>query len=201
MKRIALCIAAGSLALLVFAPLASAFGWKDVVKMHRAGIADSLIIQKIEYSGKVFHLDADEIAKLAEEGVSDEVISAMLRTEAEEYDDDYDRHYDRDYYYPHRRAYVGWGYYYPRYYPYYSHGYYPYYGYYGGYRYPRSYELYRHRPTGDLGTTRERTRVENRINPRTQGGSGYRTRTQAPSPPRSHSSPPRSGGSTSRTRR
>src|SRR5512134_3939989 len=50
MKRFVLCLAAGSLALILFAPTASAFGWKDVVRMHRAGIADSLIVQKIEYS-------------------------------------------------------------------------------------------------------------------------------------------------------
>ncbi len=195
MKRIALCFAAASLALLFSVPVASAFGWKDVVKMHRAGIADSLIIQKIEYSGKTFHLDADEMAALTDEGVSDAVISAMLRTEAEAGEgDDYYGSYGYPYY--HSRAYLGWGYY-PRYY---SRGYYPYYGHYSGYRYPRSYVRYG-RPSGDYGTTRERTQVGSRLAPRTNSGSGtqYRTRPQAGPSPRSGRSGS-SGSSGGRTR-
>lgn len=199
MKRFVLCLAAGSLALLVIAPMASAFGWKDVLKMHRAGIADSIIVQKIEYSGKTFDLGADEMVALTEAGVSDSVISAMLRTEAEEYTDDYDR-YDYPYYHPHSRIYVGWGHYYPRYRAY---GYYPYYGgYYGGHRYTRRYyDGYRRHGyqgwSGDYGTTRERTRVESRIDPRTRSGAEYRTRSQT----RPYTPSPRPGSSGARSRR
>ena len=37
-RRVLTIIAAGLLVFLVSVPSASAFGWKDVVKMHRAGI-------------------------------------------------------------------------------------------------------------------------------------------------------------------
>jgi hypothetical protein len=89
MTRISLCCVALSLALLATPPAASAFGWKDVVKMQQAGIADSLMLQKIEYSGTTFHLNAGEMEALKEAGVSDAVISAMLRTEAEDDDAEY----------------------------------------------------------------------------------------------------------------
>ena len=104
-----------------------AFGVKDVVAMHREGIADSLIVQKIAYSGTRFHLDAKDIHELKGAGISDAVISKMLKTEA-----------GGSYH-----AYAGpyWGPYYPYYAPYYYYG--PYYprvsvglrfGYYGGHR-------------------------------------------------------------------
>ncbi|HET7903647.1 MAG TPA: hypothetical protein VFM17_03710, partial [Candidatus Eisenbacteria bacterium] len=102
MKRYLLCSALFLLVALATAPPASAFGWKDVLKMHRAGIADSLILQKIEYSGETIRLDADDMEALKEAGVSDEVISAMLRTEAEEYEDEDYAYEGRSYgYYPH----------------------------------------------------------------------------------------------------
>jgi hypothetical protein len=116
MKRLVLCLLVALLALVLTAPAASAFDWKDVVTMHEAGIADSLILQKIEYSGKTFRLTGKEMAALKEAGVSDAVISAMLRTEdaaRDEYDEDggYDRgYYDHPYYYhPRGRVYVGLG--------------------------------------------------------------------------------------------
>jgi hypothetical protein len=114
MKRI-LLLAAAALVLSLLAPGGAwAFGTKDVVQMHRDGIADSLIIQKIHYSGKTFHLEASDIRALKGAGVSDEIISAMLATE-ERYDRDYGYYYP---YYP--RVVVGFGYYgyhgYPGYY-------------------------------------------------------------------------------------
>ena len=78
MKRILLLGAAGLLLSLLTPHGAWAFGTKDVLQMHKDGIADSLIIQKIEYSGKTFHLDAEDMHALKQEGVSDDVISAML---------------------------------------------------------------------------------------------------------------------------
>jgi hypothetical protein len=195
MKRLLLCSAAGLLVFLVSVTAASAFGWKDVVKMRQAGIADSLILQKIEYSGTTFHLNADEMEALKEAGVSDALISAMLRTEAEDEDDDGGYRYDDygyhgyygyyghpyyPYYYPHSRIYVrlGLGYYgpYPRYYDTYRYPrYHPYYykrTYYGGHR---SWK-------GDYGTTRVRTRVGDRIDTHNRGFTGYRARTNVGSP-------------------
>ena len=81
MKRILITAAMVVGLSLVTAHGAWAFGWKDVVKMHQDGVADSLIIQKIDHSGKRFHLEAKEIHALKEADVSDEVISAMLATE------------------------------------------------------------------------------------------------------------------------
>jgi len=153
MKRILLTASIGLLFILFLAPGASAFGLKDVLKMHGDGIADSLIILKIENSGKRFHLDADDMHALHKAGVSDEVISAMLRTEGEDRGD-----YGYRYYYPYpylyrsvypyshvfldfgfRRHYYApynRGYRYPLYRPYYGHGYT---GNYGNYRYRGSY--------------------------------------------------------------
>lgn len=82
MKRILLIAAAGLLTLSLSVASAWAFGTKDVVAMHQSGFADSLIVQKIRYSGATFHLNTNDIAKLKGQGISDTVISAMLRTEA-----------------------------------------------------------------------------------------------------------------------
>jgi len=106
-----------------------AFGVKDVIAMHEDGVADSLIVQKIEYSGTRFHLDSKEIGALKSAGIPDALISEMLKTEGRDYDDRYATPY--------------WGYY--PYGPYYAPYYYyrPYYprvsvalrfGYHGGYR-------------------------------------------------------------------
>src|SRR5262245_65371245 len=97
MKRLLLLGALVALATLTLAlpHSALAFGWKDVIRMHQDGVPDSLIIQKIEHSGKSFSLSPDQIHRLMEADVSDEVISAMLRTEdQDEYDrGDYGRYY------------------------------------------------------------------------------------------------------------
>ncbi len=102
MKRI-LLLAAMALALCAFtARGAWAFGVKDVVAMHQAGIADSLIVQKIRHSGAVFHLNSKDLVALHEAGVSDRVVAAMLRTEDR---NDYYRAY-----YPYYGPYWGWPY-------------------------------------------------------------------------------------------
>src|SRR5690242_407564 len=176
MKRILLLTVIGTTLLLFAAPGAWAFGVKDVLKMNHAGIADSLIILKIENSGKVFHLSADDIKTLQENDVTDEVISAMLRTEGRDRYDEYG--YDNGYYY------------HP--YPYYS---YPYsrfglgFGYYGGYggRYSHRYGGYytpRYRPygstpyTGSGTTQRYRGSYGSRMS---GGGSGQYQPAPAPS--------------------
>ncbi len=121
-KRIFIVSVGAALMLLLSTGAASAFGVKDVVAMTKDGVADSLILQKIAYSRTTFHLDAGDMRTLKSAGVSDEVISAMLRTESgarDEYVDGYPVY--GPYYYPH--------YYYPYYppYPYYYGPYYPYY--------------------------------------------------------------------------
>ena len=191
MKRILLPVLFALALFLISASAASAFGLKDVVRMHEDGIADSLIIQKIVYSGKTFHLDADDLHALKEAGVSDEGISALLRTEAEydSRDGYYDYGYDRGYYYPHARVYLGFGLgYYDSWWPYYGgywyrgySPYYPYYSrYYGGYHHDydryyfrRGYTGYR-TPTGQWGDTRYRGQVGSRIYTGNRGYPGYR---------------------------
>ena len=121
MRRVVLISVATSLLLMLASGAASAFGVKDVVAMSKDGVSDSLILQKIRYSGKSFHLDARDVHDLKAAGVSDEVISAMLRTEGR---DDWGPAYGP--------------YYYPRhYYTPYVVGY-PYYYYYSPYYYPRA---------------------------------------------------------------
>jgi hypothetical protein len=131
MKRSIVVVAAMLLTSVLAAGGAWAFGVKDVVQMHRDGIADSLIVQKIQYSGKTFHLDARDLHQLKQAGISDEIISGMLATE-DRGRDDYYVHGPYDSYYPYGP------YYYPRvfvglsYYGYYGHlGRFnrPYYGY------------------------------------------------------------------------
>jgi hypothetical protein len=132
MKRILGCAVAIALATAWSASGAWAFGVKDVVQMHADGVADSLILLKVQHSGKQFHLDAGDLRTLKNAGVSDDIVSAMLQTE-----DQYD-------------GVVGYGpYYFPHYPYYYGPVYYPrvvvglrfgYYGYHRPYHvYPRAY--------------------------------------------------------------
>ncbi len=99
MRKVILFGANALLIALLWAPGAWAFGWKDVRKMHLEGISDSLIVEKINHSGKAFKLEADDIRDLKNAGVSDEVIAAMIRTE-DRYGGDYDDYYGSAYYGP-----------------------------------------------------------------------------------------------------
>jgi hypothetical protein len=142
MKRLPITAAAVLVASLLLASGARAFGTKDVIQMHRDGIADSLIIQKIEHSGKNFDLDSRDIRGLKDAGVSDEIVSAMLATEDRDdyrYGDGY-HVYPYPYYYP--RAYLGWGW-----------GYYGRYGYYRHYS-PYTYRYYSPQPIGSFAPLR-----------------------------------------------
>ena len=65
------------------AATAHAFGVKDVIAMHDRDIPEDLIIEKIQSSGAVFHLDTDDMDDLLDAGLSKRVLSAMLRTEAD----------------------------------------------------------------------------------------------------------------------
>ncbi len=175
MKRIVIIAGTGLLLLILFAPAASAFGVKDVIRMTEDEIPDSLIIMKIENSGKTFHLDAKDMHKLREAGVSNEVVSAMLRTEGQ--DRDYEGYGDY-YYYPHVRPYprlfLGFGYHS------YSGPYRAGYGYWG-HRYPRYYGSY-YRPyssqpySGNYGTTRYRGYYRSRQPATGSSGTQHRRR-------------------------
>jgi hypothetical protein len=171
MKRISLLVVTSLVLVLFSASVASAFGVKDVLKMNRDGIPDSLIILKIENSGKTFHLNADDMRALHDEGVSDEVISAMLRTEGR------DREYGYgDYYYPYSYPYAGYPYYsYPR--AFLGFGYRHYYSpYYGGYHVPRYRPYYSNPYSGNYGNQRYRGSYGTR-QPSTHGtGTQYRHR-------------------------
>jgi hypothetical protein len=180
MKRTLLLAAAGLLLILVSASTASAFGTKDVLRMTKDGVPDSLIIQKIEYSGKTFHLDAEDMHVLRDGGVSDGVISAMLRTEAPDGRDDGYGYGDGGYYYPSPYPYghvsLGFGFYNYGGYRYYGH--HSYYGspYYGGYGYPRSHSHYGTPYSGNYGN--QRYRGSYGTSPHSSGGSGSGTRTR-----------------------
>jgi hypothetical protein len=173
MKRILLFAVTGLLLFLFSAPGASAFGLKDVLKMHGDGIADSLIILKIENSGKTFHLNADDMHALQKAGVSDEVISTMLRTEGRDRGQDYYGYgdyypytypYTYPYAYPYTHAFLGFGF---------RHYYTPYYG---GYRFPRYRPNYANPYSGNYGNSRYRGSYGSR-QPGT-GGSGTRSRSR-----------------------
>lgn len=146
MRRILLVLAVAFVASLVLAPVGWAFGTKDVIQMYRDGIPDSLIMQKIEYSGTIFHLSASDMRDLKRAGVPDEIVSAMLATE-ERADGDgsyygpsgpyygpYHRPYypSYPYYYPYYpRVVIGFGFYgyhRPSFHHYYGHGFHNYYG-------------------------------------------------------------------------
>jgi hypothetical protein len=148
MKRI-LAIAVAILLVSLFAASgASASDVQDVIHMHGAGIADSLIIQKIHYSGKVFHLDAKDLYYLKQAGVSDEIISVMLATEQQKEQPNHGGYYYPPYPYVYPYYAYPYGPYYPSFvvrlgfnYGYGHYGPYPYYGrvYRGYYGYPTSH--------------------------------------------------------------
>jgi hypothetical protein len=52
----------------------------DVIKMSQARIGDGVIISMINKSGSRFDLRPDDVVELADSGVTDTVISAMLKT-------------------------------------------------------------------------------------------------------------------------
>lgn len=67
---------------LTFSPAGvRAFGVHDVIKLHQQQVSDSLIVLAIHNSHQVIHVTSDDFRKLKQAGVSDQVMSAMLRTE------------------------------------------------------------------------------------------------------------------------
>ena len=58
-----------------------AFGVHDVIKLQKEQVSDSLIVLAIHNSHRVIHVSSDDFRSLKQAGVSDEVMSALLRTE------------------------------------------------------------------------------------------------------------------------
>jgi hypothetical protein len=61
------------------APASSTMTNESVVKMVKAGLGDSLVIQTVNTQPGDYATDADSLVRLKESGVSDAVISAMVR--------------------------------------------------------------------------------------------------------------------------
>jgi hypothetical protein len=84
----------------------------EIISMTKAGSWDEDIIRRIDSTGTVFRLGADDVVRLRKEGVSDRVINYMMDTYtraavAEQQRRDY--HYYGGYYYgPYHRPYWWW---------------------------------------------------------------------------------------------
>lgn len=65
------------------APLPEPPAVVDVVRMSREGDAPKLIIERMQAARAVYRLPASELARLREQGVADEVIDYMQRTQIE----------------------------------------------------------------------------------------------------------------------
>jgi hypothetical protein len=103
---------------------------QDVIALSRSKIGDNVIIGMINNSGSTFHLRTPDVIELADSGVSDTVISAMMKTdEPEGWGGEPGRYYAA---YP---PYYGWAAY-PWWSPWYFSGYW---GYWGGFYRPFSY--------------------------------------------------------------
>ncbi|MGH7997751.1 MAG: DUF6600 domain-containing protein [Opitutaceae bacterium] len=55
-------------------------GVQDVLRMARAGVGEPVILAQIQASGQTYRLTADQIITLTEDGVSQSVIRALIRT-------------------------------------------------------------------------------------------------------------------------
>jgi uncharacterized membrane protein YgcG len=83
----------------------------DVIALSTAKVSDQVIIDQIEITGTYFQLGTQDIIDLAKAGVSDKVISAMMKTDrpSQTSDEGY------TYYYPPYYWYAGYPYWYPWY--------------------------------------------------------------------------------------
>ena len=59
-------------------PVQLSSGVPEILKLGRAHVGDEVIIAFIMNSGRIYHLSASEILYLREQGVSDQVLTAML---------------------------------------------------------------------------------------------------------------------------
>src|SRR5262245_52714812 len=58
-----------------------AFGVNDVIKLQKEQVSDSLIVLAIQKSGDVIRVSSNDFRRLKQAGVSDPVMSALLRSE------------------------------------------------------------------------------------------------------------------------
>ena len=58
-----------------------AFGVNDVIRLKKEQVSDSLIVLAIQKSGDVIHVSSNDFRRLKQAGVSDPVMSALLRSE------------------------------------------------------------------------------------------------------------------------
>jgi hypothetical protein len=87
---------------------------QDIIAMSKAKVGDDVIIKMIHTTGSYFQLRSRDVVELADSGVSDKVIEAMIRT-AETPENHGTRYYPAPYYPPYYPTYW-WGAY-PFYYP------------------------------------------------------------------------------------
>ena len=91
---------------------------EDVVAMSKAGVGSGVIKRKIEVSRSQFSLDTNDIIRLKSEGVSDDVINAMIDTDEDAEQVDLERSYDLyDYWFNYYNTYYPVSLYFNRYYP------------------------------------------------------------------------------------
>jgi hypothetical protein len=57
---------------------------EEVVQLNKSGVGDAVILTYIENSDRTFRLNAQDIIKLRDEGVSTEVTTALIRRGAEQ---------------------------------------------------------------------------------------------------------------------
>jgi len=61
-------------------PVQLSYGVADILKLGRAHVGDEAITAFISNSGRIYHLSVSEILYLREQGVSDQVLTAMLNS-------------------------------------------------------------------------------------------------------------------------
>jgi len=148
-----LCIISGCSSLMVYNE--RAISLDDVINLSKAKVSSDAIIGHIDATHSRFKLSSDDIVRLKNEGVADDVIEYMIETDMtpERYRRDYSyspydywEHYFNSYYYPIYDYYYNpfSDYYYNYPYSYYN---YPLYDYnFGGFPYYRSPYVVRRRP-------------------------------------------------------
>jgi hypothetical protein len=83
-RRAGIVFVAACAALLVLGmpAVAGAVSTRDLIELSRAGLGDEVLVALIEADGTVFNLDAPKILELRAAGVSERVITAMIRNGA-----------------------------------------------------------------------------------------------------------------------
>jgi hypothetical protein len=85
LRRCARTFAVGACAVLLMGATpgtAWAVSTRDLIELSKAGLGDEVLVALIEADGTVFNLDAPRILELRAEGVSERVITAMLKNAA-----------------------------------------------------------------------------------------------------------------------